>query len=474
MQFNKTHHWFVCLYCDATIGKEEHAAYCNKSGICVECGQEYTGSNRMHEYLSEWKYDNESHWFECLLCHEKDSFATHGYYCTNYYLNPSKCYCGYEGEFPIKHAKGHWDETPATCLVDGSRVFTCTACKTTKTETIKAPGKHNETVQDKTPATCLTDGSITYKCSACGESRTEVIKAAGKHSEEIASQTPATCLVDGSIIYKCSACGESRTEVIKAAGKHSEEIASQTPATCLFDGSITYKCSACGESRTEVIKAVGKHEEVIDRGRKATCTEIGYEEGKHCSVCGEVLVDRLSIPATGHCFNRYLAQDGSVHTAICENGCGEQRTRDCEYEEIAAGQLVFSTCRVCGHVKLASAAESGDNPQSQLIETAAISPANNALPTVYLQILPADSPYAGARLFHISLCVDGRTVSPNGTVRVEIPLDNADTMQASDWQLFFISENGQMTEIPFEIADGKIVFTTTQLGMFLLASAGTI
>ena len=281
-------------------------------------------------------------------------------------------------------------------------------------------------------------------------------------------------MVDGSITYKCSACGESRTEVIKATGKHSEEIASQTPATCLVDGSITYKCSACGESRTEVIKAVGKHEEVIDSGRKATCTEIGYEEGKHCSVCGEVLVERLSIPATGHRFNRYLAQDGSVHTAVCENGCGEQRTRDCEYEEIAAGQLVFSTCRVCGHVKLASAAESGDNPQSQLIETAAISPANNALPTVYLQILPADSPYAGARLFHISLCVDGRTVSSSGMVRVEIPLNNADTMQASDWQLLFISGNGQITELPFEIADGKIVFTATQLGMFLFAPAGIL
>ena len=31
-----------------------------------------------------------------------------------------------------------------------------------------------------------------------------------------------------------------------------------------------------------------------------------------------------------------------------------------------------------------------------------------------------------------------------------------------------------MIEIPFEIADGKIVFTATQLGMFLFAPAGIL
>lgn len=432
-----TYHWTACKYCGEIKdgSKNEHTAYCNKLGVCGICGKKYAGSNAMHIILSDWKYDDASHWRECLTCHANVSSDAHGYQCSNPNQNTTKCSCGYEGDIPI------W---------------------------------HNESLESNTPATCLTDGAIIYRCSGCGKTRTEIIKAAGKHTEEIANQTPATCLVDGSITYKCSTCGESRTKVIKAAGKHTEEIVSETPASCLIDGSITYKCSVCGESRTEFIKAAGKHEEVIDSGRKATCTEIGYEEGKHCSVCGEVLVERLSIPATGHRFNRYLAQDGSVHTAVCENGCGEQRTRDCEYEEIAAGQLVFSTCRVCGHVKLASAAESGDNPQSQLIETAAISPANNALPTVYLQILPADSPYAGARLFHISLCVDGRTVSSSGMVRVEIPLNNADTMQASDWQLLFISGNGQITELPFEIADGKIVFTATQLGMFLFAPAGIL
>lgn len=138
MKFDETHHWIECKYCDTIMREEEHVAYCNKLGVCTECGQPYTGPNMIHD-VSEWKFDSTSHWDVCLLCGEKVHSEIHGYWCDSTDYSLTKCYCGYEGDISLRHADGHWEETPATCLVDGSRVFTCSACKTTKTETIKAP-----------------------------------------------------------------------------------------------------------------------------------------------------------------------------------------------------------------------------------------------------------------------------------------------------------------------------------------------
>jgi len=73
-------------------------------------------------------------------------------------------------------------------------------------------------------------------------------------------------------------------------------------ATCTATGLTEGKhCSVCKEvlvAQTEV-KAKG-HTEVIDKAVDATCTATGLTEGKHCSVCNAVIVAQEKVDAKGH------------------------------------------------------------------------------------------------------------------------------------------------------------------------------
>lgn len=84
--------------------------------------------------------------------------------------------------------------------------------------------------------------------------------------------------------------------------KHEEAVDVAVPATCTQSGLSEGKhCSLCGEVlvKQEVIPAIGHTEEVIT-AVEASCTNAGSTEGKKCSTCGEVLVAADEIPALGH------------------------------------------------------------------------------------------------------------------------------------------------------------------------------
>ena len=64
-------------------------------------------------------------------------------------------------------------------------------------------------------------------------------------------------------------------------------------------------CSVCGATEGA---ALG-HIEVIDAAKTPTCTETGLTEGKHCSVCGEVLVAQTVVDALGHNYDKTKSED---------------------------------------------------------------------------------------------------------------------------------------------------------------------
>ncbi|MGN1310408.1 MAG: hypothetical protein ACI4VP_01640 [Clostridia bacterium] len=355
---------YTCTICGGTKKEVIPATgHTWNEGTCTVCKMECT---------HKWENEAGDSTGECKICglqckHEEwESVTSDLHACT---------ICNYA-------ARHIWNDEEikkeATCEETGIKRYTCTLCGKTKEETIPATG-HTEVIDEAVEATCTETGLTEGKhCSVCNEVivAQEVVPALGhSYSEEFTIDKEATCVETGSKSKHCTRCDEKtertkipatgHTEVIDEAveatctetglteGKHcsvcnevivaqevvpalghsySEEFTIDKEATCVETGSKSKHCTRCDEKteRTK-IPATG-HTEVIDEAVEATCTETGLTEGKHCSVCNEVIVEQKVVQALGHSFTNYVsnndatcAKDGTK-TAKCDR-CEEKDTK---------------------------------------------------------------------------------------------------------------------------------------------------
>ena len=206
-------------------------------------------------------------------------------------------------------AKHNWDQgttakTPS-CTAEGEKVYTCTDCGATKSETVEKTDHTWDAGEVTTAATCTSTGEKVYTCSICGETKVETLDKLA-HTYNNACDTT------------CNDCGEVR------------EIEHSYSTKWSSDGTNHWhQCTVCGDKTDEQAHIPGD-----------AATEW---EAQKCKVCDYVLKAALGHT---HNFAQNWTTDEMGHWHECA-GCDELK----DYADHIYDNACDTDCNVCGYTR---------------------------------------------------------------------------------------------------------------------------
>ena len=486
-QWDSTHHWDYCQFCDTKENYRVHTVSCATPGKCSTCAATDCTNELTHgKYVVE--HSDSQHWEACANCGavKEGTLADHNVSCQN----PGTCTkCGAAGcTNAIRHALSiylmnytkHWRNCthPSCDYIETEehtvycRTTTCTVCNTINCK--NDPIHRQEEVIPGTAATCtqtgMTDGKYCQYCKKMSIEQT-VIPAKG-HSEITLEGKAASCtatgLTEGRQCIVCSTVTTAQS-VIPASG-HTETILPATEATCTVSGMTPGKqCTVCGTITvaSSVIPAFG-HTESILPAVEATCAKSGLTEGKMCSVCSKVIVAQQVIPALGHEFGGdWLKGRNENHHQRCVHGCGQFITADCEYLTVDFEGNPLAVCPICGRF---------DEETAELITSSYLSIPVADRPGMYIArcflqpISGSNSCIAFVTAVYERSGVIVERVLFEDAVTINIPLPTQEVFRMFFAALDPKTQQPILHPIEHTTADERLFFTANQLGLFLLVA----